>query len=531
MDHKQLVKYLLSCFPGALEFAWTVNNWHKDYWAYGRRFPAHANRLPEAANEWINTFNKSHKIENLPNKKVLFFSGGFNILENCLAISIVLAHRNCDVDFLYFENIQPEQHDQRYSKRKYSYYYKQAIDTLTGAIDGLNMIPLSSVPETILDDQMEEEAKNQALLDTVYIGRRETIDLEEREKELFNYRLDTNSMTMSRLKTLISHNNYDVLVTPNGAVREFGAAFRLANIMRIPTGTFEFWGASETCCVSYGPCVMRMNTNDLWEKNLSTKNKDYLYKRGYEAILKRAGNKYQFFSRRELSDALQLTDQNPIVLICPNVPFDGMFVGTDSIFSSMKEWLISTIAFLIEWRGDINVIIRAHPHELRHDAVETTETIIKEKFGRLPENFHLIPAASTTNTYELMKFTDLGLVYSSTTGIEMASFGIPVINSNFFHYSRRGFTLDPTSVDEYFVLLEKILNDPAAFRLDKKQIDLAHLYADVFFNQLPMAFPWNFQNFWADMNHNSLADVLSQKGEERFGKTFDTLVGRNVGEN
>lgn len=527
MNPKRLIKESLSFIPGVLEFAWTANNWQRDYWAYDQRFPFQANRLPGAVSEWIKTYGDFANLDHLAKKRVLFFAGGFNIIENCLAIAFVLAHRNCEVDFLYFENIQCERSDDRYSVRKYNYYYKKALDKLKVPICGMNLIPLSSISETPLSNEMIEAAKSQVLLDTVYVGRRESVDLTGREKELYRYRLETNSRAMSRIQTLIKHNNYDVLITPNGAVREFGAAFRLAEIMELPAGTFEFWSKPGTGCVSYGPCVMRMKTDELWRNNTATIVPENFCLRGYETIMQRAGNKHQFVSKMELADFLHLDVQNPIVLVCPNVPFDGMFVGRDSIFPSMRKWLTSTVEHLKKNSSNINFIIRSHPHELRHDALETTVSILNEEFGKLPENFHVILANSAISTYEIMQFTDLGLVYSSTTGLEMASFGIPVINANFFHYSRRGFTYDPNSIEEYFALIDRVLVQPSAFRLGKDQLDLAHLYADVFFNQLPLPFPWSFQKFWHDMNQNPLDEVLSKSGDERFGKTFDTLVGRD----
>ncbi|MEL7657954.1 MAG: hypothetical protein AAGU75_18835, partial [Bacillota bacterium] len=500
-----------------------AKNWQNDRWAYNRKFPVHGNRFPGAVHEWIKIFDNTPRLEHLSKKKVLFFTGGFNVIENCIAIAFVLAHRNCDIDLLYFENIRTEGSNNRYSTRKFKYYYGKAINELLGAINVFKIIPLSSISKSTLSVEMIEAAKTQAMLDTVYVGRRESIELNGREKMLFKHRLEANSDAMAGLLTLMKQNNYDVLVTPNGAVREFGAAFRLAEIMNLPAGTFEFWSKPGTCCVSYGPCVMRMNTDELWRKNTATNIPENLCLRGFETIMQRAGNKQQYSLKKELVNLLHLDAHNPIALVCPNVPFDGMFVGSNSIFSSMREWLTSTVKHLMNSSRDINVIIRSHPHELRHDAVETTVSILNEEFGKLPVNIHVIPAGSTISTYEIMKFTDIGLVYSSTTGLEMASFGIPVINANFFHYSRRGFTYDPNSIDEYFTLIDRVILNPSAFRLGKDQLDLALLYADVFFNQLPLAFPWSFLNFWCDMNQNPLDEVLSKNGDERFGRTFDTL--------
>ena len=41
-----------------------------------------------------------------------------------------------------------------------------------------------------------------------------------------------------------------------------------------------------------------------------------------------------------------------------------------------------------------------------------------------------------------MDSSDLGLVYSSTTGLELALYGVPVIAAARIHYADKGFTID-----------------------------------------------------------------------------------------
>ena len=145
---------------------------------------------------------------------------------------------------------------------------------------------------------------------------------------------------------------------------------------------------------------------------------------------------------------------------------------------------------------------------------------------QVPENIHLIGPLEKVNTYDLMEIASLGLVYTTTTGLEMAMNGIPVIACGETHYRKRGFTLDPTSWDEYYELIEKAWKSKKS--LTKTQIETAWEYAYRFFFEYPLAFPWRLMHFWKDMEVSPMAKVLSDEGQKEFGKTFDYLAGEKI---
>ena len=57
----------------------------------------------------------------------------------------------------------------------------------------------------------------------------------------------------------------------------------------------------------------------------------------------------------------------------------------------------------------------------------------------------MIAPTEKVNTYDLIAAADVGLVYTTTVGLEMAMCGIPVIVVGDTHYRERGFTNDPPS--------------------------------------------------------------------------------------
>jgi len=96
--------------------------------------------------------------------------------------------------------------------------------------------------------------------------------------------------------------------------------------------------------------------------------------------------------------------------------------------------------------------------------------VVKKTLPELPEFIHVIEPAEKVNTYDLIELADLGLVYTTTVGLEMALRGIPVVVAGQTHYRGRGFTYDPASWVEYFKMLGRILEDPKSFAWNRKKL-------------------------------------------------------------
>ena len=152
--------------------------------------------------------------------------------------------------------------------------------------------------------------------------------------------------------------------------------------------------------------------------------------------------------------------------------------------------------------------------------------VVKGALIDIPENIHLIGPMEKINTYDLMEIASLGLVYTTTTGLEMAMNGIPVIVCGQTHYRNRGFTLDPSNWDEYYPLIENALKGKA--RLTDAQIETAWEYGYRFFFEYPMTFPWRLMHFWKDMEVSPMSHVLSDEGQKEWGKTFAYLAGEEI---
>jgi hypothetical protein len=151
--------------------------------------------------------------------------------------------------------------------------------------------------------------------------------------------------------------------------------------------------------------------------------------------------------------------------------------------------------------------------------------VVANVLPKLPEQIHLIKPEEKVNTYDLIAAADVGLVYTTTVGLEMAMSGVPVIVSGNTHYRGRGFTIDPISWLRYFKELGTILTYPKEFRLREEQVKTAWAYAYRFFFNFPRPFPWHLHHLKNDYTQFPMKKVFGKMGRKEFGATFNYLVG------
>lgn len=171
-----------------------------------------------------------------------------------------------------------------------------------------------------------------------------------------------------------------------------------------------------------------------------------------------------------------------------NLTWDTAVIGQERAFPSIRDWVAHAISFFAE-RPDDELVVRIHPAEVKLAGKQTREPLgefISERFPELPPNVRVIAPDDPTSSYPLMSGSDVGLVYTSTSGLELALAGTPVIVSGRTHYQGKGFTIDVDDAADFDAALERVLADPAAARPD---VDLARRYAYLFWFRVPVAAP------------------------------------------
>ncbi|MBD5492121.1 MAG: hypothetical protein HDR16_08420 [Lachnospiraceae bacterium] len=139
-------------------------------------------------------------------------------------------------------------------------------------------------------------------------------------------------------------------------------------------------------------------------------------------------------------------------LMATNITWDASALDRDIVFDNIVDWVLFTIDWFAnnsEWQ----LIIRTHPAEINKNLPEARERIcsivLREYNDKLPSNIILIDGDAPLSIYDLFDNTDLGLVYTSTVGLEMCCNSIPTIVVADAPYRGKGFSYDVSNVKEY----------------------------------------------------------------------------------
>ncbi len=176
---------------------------------------------------------------------------------------------------------------------------------------------------------------------------------------------------------------------------------------------------------------------------------------------------------------LGLDPDKPWVGLLTNVLWDAQLHYPANAFPGMKEWVLETIDYFGR-RPELQLVIRVHPAEIR-GGVPSRQLMVREikaAFPRLPQNVCLVGPENNASTYALMERCDSVVIYGTKTGVELTSMGIPVIVGGEAWIRGKGLTLDASSREEYFALLDRL---PLGKRLDRATVQRARKYAFHFF--------------------------------------------------
>ena len=186
----------------------------------------------------------------------------------------------------------------------------------------------------------------------------------------------------------------------------------------------------------------------------------------------------------------------PCIGMLTNVAWDAQVHYPANAFSNMIEWMLQTIRYFSK-RPDLQLIIRVHPAEVQHGfrSRQPAMAEIRRAFPALPKNIFVIPPEQSLSTYAVMLQCNAVIIYGTKMGLELASMGMPVIVAGEAWVRNKGITLDASSPEEYFRLLDRL---PLGQRLSAEVTQRARRYAYHFFfrRMIPLPFvvpPWPYR--------------------------------------
>lgn len=456
-------------------------------------------------------------------------------MEYSVALALLLRAEGHQVDLAFLPQRRWHIDSHPFDLRRQFAYLRRALSPLSSE---LGLLPLVARGDE-LPGRLAQSIEAQSRLDVQYTLQRETLDwLEDPEVEgLLRLRRARNRAAAVGAYRLLQERSYDAVVIPNGSILEFGALYRTAAELGTPTVSYEFGERREHLWLAQSAEVMRLPTADLWAARGKRPLTDQQLNRLGELYqARRGGHRWSEFSRQwqpgesagvqATRRRLGLADDKPVVLLCTNVVGDSLALDRQVFTHGMADWLAETVRGLAS-RPEVQLVVRVHPGEMLgagHSSIE----IVRQVNPELPPGVVVIPPDSEINTYDLIGLAHLGLVYTSTVGLEMAMFGLPVVVCGDTHYRGKGFSYDPASMPEYLAQVGSLLRDPLGRSLPAEQVELAWRYAYRFFFEYPFPFPWHLLSFWEDLAAWPLEHVVDESARGQYARTLRALAGEPI---
>lgn len=524
-SRKETLKIFLGKIPLTAELYWLVRQKGKPI---KTRFSLQ--KLHQTLPEMVDQL-KSVKISSENSKRVFVFASLHYWIEQATITALGLAGYGNKVTLGYYPYADWFTDQTAFDLRRQNLYAQKVLELAEPFIKPISFLTYRA-PYIPLPDALQKAVEEVTVFDTQYTLQIEDID---RTWPTYKFRYKRNFEAARSIYDWLRTNKPDVVVVPNGTVQEFGIVYRVARYLKIPVVTYEFSDQREFCWLGLNQEIMRQDTSEMWEAEQETPFTNDQHKRVQALFESRKTAKVnENFTRlwqntpaqgaQNVKDELKLDDR-PVVLMATNVLGDSLTLGRQVFSKTMAEWVSRTILYFIG-RPDIQLVIRIHPGEILTREYSMVD-VVRQTLPELPEYIHVIHPEEKVNTYDLIDISDLGLVYTTTVGLEMSLKGIPVIVAGNTHYRGRGFTYDPDSWVDYFKVLSSVLVEPKKHHLSKDKVDLAWKYAYHFFFTFPRPFPWHIK-VWQDYDSHNIKEVFSAEGRKRYGDTFRQLVGEPI---
>jgi len=521
MPAKTALKNVVAGSPLAMEAYWLFNPaGHKGLGRYNLHRLTDA--LPAAVKQVRPFAAKAPK-----GKDVFIFATLHYWIEQAALIGVTLAGLGHRVTLAYLPYGDWRKEVTPFDLRRHALYTRDHLKPAETLIKIVNLLDIAGEE---LPTSLREDVRIVAEYDTMYTDQVEEVDP---ASAIYQLRLTRNLSAARSALSYLKQHSPDLALIPNGTILELGAVYRVAKHLNIPVTTYEFNDQREQIWIAQNDEIMHQNTDQLWADLGAVPLTESQSERIHQFESARMGARLEGKAARLWQDvpaqggdsirAKLGLDARPVVLLATNVLGDSLTLGRNLFSKSMAEWITRTVQYFLN-RKDAQLIIRVHPGErLTHGP--SMVDVVKAGVKDLPENMCVVGPLEKVNTYDLMEFTSLGLVFTTTTGLEMSLNGIPVIACGNTHYRNYGFTLDPKSYDDYFATLDDVLSNLGKSHLTPEQVELAWRYAYYFFFEYPRPFPWRLISFWDDLKTWPVGRVLSDEGSTEFGKTFGQMTG------
>lgn len=268
------------------------------------------------------------------------------------------------------------------------------------------------------------------------------------------------ALISARVGEKIAALNPDRVILSHGTYTTRGPARIVLNEANIPLVSISRAKMAESQKFNWKTAGDWWSVDEEWEKvkdipltkNQSIMIEDYLQSRRSHSRDIIAYNFTDEENRSATLKKLNLDENKKIYTLFTNVLWDAASAQREIAFNSPIEWTMETIKWFKNQK-DKQLIVRIHPAEKIIGTQQPMMELIKENIKDFTDNIILLEPDAAINSWSLLKITDVGLVHTSTVGLELALEGIPSLCLSKTHYRGKGFTVDVMNKENYFDLL------------------------------------------------------------------------------
>lgn len=351
--------------------------------------------------------------------------------------------------------------------------------------------PLADIPEFRIDEMGIGE---QAVAGALRFFASGTLDREEHGEAVLRRYFQASIMTARSVSRLMDREGYTASSFHHGIYVPQGIIGAVARRKGVRVANWVMAYRKNSFIFSHGDTyhhTLMSEPVDTWRNLEWTPGREqellaYLQSRWNGAQDWISFNRRPEADRKVISDQLGIDFSKPTIGLLTNVMWDAQLHYPQNAFANMLEWLLVTIRHF-QQRPDLQLLIRVHPAEVRGDLKSRQPILaeLKRHFPEWPANVFVIPPESSLSTYTAMMECDSVLIYGTKTGVELTSFGIPVIVAGEAWIRNKGLTIDVASKQHYQQLLASL---PLKRRMSDEQVRDARKYAYHFFfrRMIPM---------------------------------------------
>jgi len=524
---KNIIKSVLGQVPFTAELYWMTR--HKDK-SLNSRFSL--KRLADNLPAMVETVEKRRASIKSEGKKIFVFASLHYWIEHAAVTGIVLSGMGHDVTLGFLPYHDWQNPINKFDLRRQNLYAKNILKTAESILHPVSFLDLHAGYK-VLPEDLQVKIQEVTYYDAMYTMQVENVD---ESSDIYKLRCKRNLHAARAAWEWMNENKPDVVLVPNGTIQEFGVIYEVAKFLKIKTVTYEFGDQRQRIWIAQDAKVMRQDTKDMWEvyqdkpltRTEKTKIREMFEARRRASIWKNFSRLWQQVPEQgvEMARSALGLDERPVVLLATNVLGDSLTLGREIFSHSMEEWLERTLQYFAG-KPETQLVIRVHPGEMLIHG-QSMMDVVNRVLPKLPDHIHVIGPEEKVNTYDLIAAADLGLVYTTTVGLEMAMSGVPVIVVGNTHYRDRGFTLDPDGWVIYYKTIKAALEEPSAFKPKKEQIELAWAYAYRFFFDFPLPYPYHLVHLWDDYKEHSIKNIFSAKQWRQNESVFKYLAGEKI---